>query len=326
MDRRRFVAFVGSALAALPAALAQQPPARVWRVGFIGIGHASGFVKEVDWIRAGLRKLGYAEGRNLVIEYRWAEGEPERLNAIAREFVALKVDAMLSHSLIGVIAAAKATSTIPIVMADGGDPVAAGLARSLAKPASNVTGSFSFIPEETGKRLQLLKEVLPRIRRVAFLASSVDAAIAPKRKAAETAAVSMNVELREFSFREAADLPEVFNAMTAARSEAILLNTEPFLNSLASVIASLATVKYLPAIGYASFADVGGLLAYGANRPALYERVGYFLDQTFKGAKPGDLPFERAARFDLIVNLKTAKSLGVAIPQSVRLRADRVIE
>ncbi len=324
MNRRRFVALIGGAIAA-SLARAQQA-AKVHRIGFLGIAFASGYVRELDWIRGGLRDLGYVEGRNLVIEYRWAEGSPERLREFAAEFVALKVDAILTHATAGAIAAARATSALPIVMADGADPVAVGLAASLARPGGNVTGSFSFIPEEIGKRLQLLKEILPRIRRVAFLASPVDAALAAKRNALQAAAESLKVEVQEFPVREAADLPDAFNAMSKARIDAAVINNEPLLNSHTGTIAGLAAVKRLPAVGYASFADAGGLLAYGANRPALYGRAAYFLDRIFKGTKPGEIPFERAAKFDLIVNLKTAKALGLKVPQAVRLRADRVIE
>lgn len=326
MRRRECVVLMGAFVVAPLAAVAQQPGAKIWRIGFLGISHASGYVKELGWVREGLRDLGYVEGRNLAIEFRWAENSTDRLNANAAEFVALKVDAILTHALPGVAAAARATSTIPIVMADGGDPVAAGFARSLAKPGGNVTGTFSFIPEETGRRLQLLKEVLPRIKRVAFLASAMDQFIAAKRSALEAAAAALKVEVQEFPVREVADLPEAFNAMTVARMEAVIMNTEPWLNSQPGATAILAASKRLPAIGFAAFADAGGLLGYGANRPALYGRAGHFLDQIFKGAKPADIPFERASKFDLVVNLKTAKSIGVAIPQAVRLRADRVIE
>ncbi|MBF8305822.1 MAG: hypothetical protein HW398_1010, partial [Acidobacteria bacterium] len=324
---RRDAIFLVLALGATPiAASAQQRTAKVHRIGFLGVAFASGYVRELDWVRGGLRNLGYVEGANIVVEYRWAEGSPERLQKTAAELVALKVDAILTHATAGAIAAARETSTIPIVMADGADPVAAGLAASLARPGGNVTGSFSFTLEEIGKRLQLLKEVLPRIKRIAFLASSADATIIAKRNALAAAAASMKVEVQEFAVREAADLPEAFNAMTKARIDAAVVNNEPLLNSHTGTIAGLAAVKRLPAVGFASFADAGGLLAYGANRPALYGRAAYFLDQIFKGRKPGDIPFERAAKFDVIVNQKTAKSIGIPIPQSVLLLADRVIE
>ncbi len=327
MDRRRFVVMIGGALAVPLASFAQQQAAKVHRIGFLGTAYASGYVRELDWVPGGLRQLGYVEGRNIVIEYRWAESNPGRVRELAAELVALKLEAILVHGLPGAAAVAKETSTIPVVMADGADPVAAGLAASLARPGGNVTGSTSFVPEESAKRLQLLKEVVPRAKRVAFLVSTLNPEIfALTRKALEAAATATKVELQEFLVREATDLPDAFNAMSGARIDAAVINSEPLLNSHTGVIAALASVKRLPAVAYASFADAGGLLAYGANRLALYGRAAYFLDRIFKGAKPGDIPFERATKFDLIVNLKTAKALGLKIPQSVLLRADRVIE
>ena len=328
MDRRGFVAMICSGLAAPLSSFAQQQAAKVHRIGFLGTAFASGYVSELDWVRAGLRNLGYVEGRNIVIEYRWAEGNSDRIGEMAAEFVALKVDAILVHGIPGAIAAVRVTSTIPVVMADGADPVATGLAESLARPGRNVTGSTSFVFEEVGKRLQLLKEVAPRIKRVAFLASSLvpEVVFAPVRKTIHDAAAAMKVELQDFLVRGAADLPDAFNAMSKARIDATVINNEPLLNSHTGTIAGLAAVKGLPAVGFASFADAGGLLAYGANRPALYGRAAYFLDRIFKGAKLGEIPFERATKFDLIVNLKTAKALGIKVPQAVLIRANRVIE
>jgi len=177
MDRREFVKLMGGALAAPAAVFAQSPGTKVHRIGFLGIAYASGYVRELDWIRGGLRNLGYVEGANIVIEYRWAEGNSSRLQDMAAELVALKVDAILTHATTGAVAAAKATSTIPIVTADSADPVAAGYAASLARPGGNVTGSTSFVLEEAPKRLELLKEVAPRIQRVAVLAGSPNRAV-----------------------------------------------------------------------------------------------------------------------------------------------------
>jgi putative ABC transport system substrate-binding protein len=325
-SRRQLLLLAGGVLTAPRLTFAQQEDQKIYRVGFLGTGFVSGYLRELEWIREGLRKVGLVEGKNIAIEYRWAEGKPERSREIAREFVALKVDAILVHGLPGALAAARETSTIPIVMADGGDPIAAGLGASVARPGRNITGSFSFVVEEIGKRLQLLKEAQPGMKKGAWLASTVDFALDAKRTTLRAAAASMSVEVQEFLIREAADLPGTFNAMTKAGADGALINNEPLLNSHASTIAALAAAMRLPSAGYATFADAGGLLAYGANRPALYTRVGYFVDRIFKGAKPGDLPFERAARFDVIVNLKTAKALGVTVPGSILARADRVIE
>lgn len=327
MRRREFVVLVGAALG-LPLAGLAQPAAKIHRIGFLGTAFASGYVREVDWVRGGLRDLGYVEGRNLMVEYRWAEGKPERVREIAAEFAALKVDAIVVHGIPGAIAAAQATSTIPIVMADGADPVAAGLAKSLARPGGNVTGSVSFVREEAGKRLQLINEIVPGIKRAAFLFTSVHSAgvIALNRKELEVAAALASISVQAFEVHEGADLPGAFNAMGDARIDAVVINSEPLLNSLAGVIAALAAVKRIPAIGYASYADAGGLLAYGANRAALYGRTGYFLDRIFKGAKPAGMPIEQAAKFDVVVNAKMARALGLKIPLSLLLRAERVIE
>lgn len=326
MRRRELLMLCAGALA-VPSGLFARPARKVYRIGFLGTAFASGYENEVEWIRTGLRQYGYVEDKNLIVEYRWGEGKRERDKTHAAEFVALKVDAIVVHGLPGALVAAHETSTIPIVMADGSDPVEAGLAATLARPGRNVTGSTSFVPEESAKRLELLQQVVPHMRRIAFLISSEPPPALPiTRQALANAAASMKVELREFRMHDATDLPQAFTAMSEAHIDAAVINNEPLLNSHAAAIAVLAGVKKLPAIGYARFADAGGLLAYGANRPALYGRVGYFLDRIFKGDKPGDLPFERAKRFDLIINLNAAQALGVQIPESLLLRADRVIE
>lgn len=319
---------VASAFGAMvwPLCAAAQKP-RIWRVGFLGTAFASGYVKELEWIRDGLKKLGYEEGKNIHIEYRWAEGKPERMSEIAAEFAALKLDVILTHALPGATAAAKATSTIPIVMADGGDPVSLGLAASLARPGGNVTGSVSFIAEESAKRLEVLKELVPRAKRIAFvLSAQPPAAVTATRKALAGAAASMKIELKEFVMRDAADLAEIFNNFTDAHIDAVLINNEPLLNSQAAVLAALATSKRLPTVANPSLVDSGILLGYGADREILYKRAGYFIDRIFKGTKPGDIPFERASKFQLAVNMKTAKAIGMKMPQSMLARADKVIE
>jgi putative ABC transport system substrate-binding protein len=327
MSRRISVIALAALSLGLPFGLCAQSSAKVYRVGFLGTASASGYQREVEWIRDGLRKFGYAEGRNVSIEYRWADGSAERLREIARQFVAAKVDAILVHNIPGALAASRATSTIPIVMLDGSDPVAAGLAASLARPGGNITGSTSFVPEESVKRLELLKQLAPAARRIAFLSTATPpAATAVTRKALQRSAASMGVEIHDFSVREPAALPEAFRAMGAAAMHGLVVNNEPVLNAQASVIAALASLARLPSAGYPNFADAGGLIAYGASRPALYGRGGYFLERIFKGTKPGDIPFEQAATFDFILNVKVAQSLNIAIPQTLRLRADRLIE
>jgi putative ABC transport system substrate-binding protein len=307
-------------------ALAQKPT-KFYRIGFLSPGAASGYVRELDAIRSGLRDFGYVEGKNIAIEYRWAEGNPERLAQMAIELVALKVDAIITHAIPGARAALKATSTIPIIMADMLDPIAAGVITSFSRPGGNLTGSTSFQIEIHAKRLQLLKEVVPQIRHVGVLTNALNpAGMALYRKSLEDAARAMKVELQEFPIQEAGELAAAFNSMAKGRMDAVMVGEDPLINTNATVVAALALTHRLPSSGFTNLADAGGLIGYGADRAAVYGRSAYFVDRVFKGAKPGDIPFERATKFELIINMKTAKALGLTIPPSVMVRADRVIQ
>lgn len=325
-NRRKLIVALGASALTSPLAPFAQQQGKVWRIGFLGTASASGYVKEIDSIRAGLRDLGYVEGKNIVIEYRWAESNPERLKEMAAELVALKVDVIITHSNAGARTAGQVTKTIPIVTADGADPVAAGLVASLAWPGGNITGSTSFQSELAAKRLELLKEVVPRLKRVSVLFSALSATNAVVFREMETAAKAMKIELHQSEVRGPEELPGAFTAMAKKRAEAAAISEDPLLQSNTGVIAALAVTHRLPAIGLTIFADAGGLLGYGANRPLLYGRAANFVDKILKGAKPGDLPIERATKFDLIVNLKTAKILGIKVPQQLLQRADKVIE
>ena len=220
----------------------------------------------------------------------------------------------------------QATKTIPIVIADSPDPVAFGLVASLARPGGNITGSTSFQTEIHAKRLELLKEAVPRITRVAFLCNPSGPSFVSVLKSLEAAAKTLNVELHQFPVNESADFPGAFTAMVKAKVEAAVLYEDPLLNANAGVIAGLAAIQRLPAVGITNFAADGGLLGYGANRPVVYGRAAYFVDRILKGAKPGDLPIERTTKFEFIVNMKTAKALGIKIPNSILVRATKVIE
>lgn len=325
-NRRKLIVALGASALASPIASFAQQQGKIWRIGFLGTASASGYVKEVDAIRAGLRDLGYVEGKNIVIEYRWAESNPERLKEMAAELAALKVDVIITHSLPGARTAARATTTIPIVIADGADPVAAGLVASLARPGGNITGSTAFQTELGAKRLELLKEVVPRLKRVSVLFNPLNPGNAVYVRQMETAAKAMKVELHQFEVRVPEEFPGAFTAMAKKRVEAAMIGEDPLLNSNVGVIAALAATHRLPAIGITIFADAGGLLGYSANRPLLYGRAASFVDKILKGAKPGDLPIERATKFDLIVNLKTAQALGVKIPPQLLQHADKAIE
>ena len=325
--RRKLLIALGSgALAAPLAPFAQQQPAKIARIGFLGTETASAYLSRVEALRAGLRELGYAEGRNIVIEFRWADGNNDRLPELASELVRLKVDVLVTHGIRGGLAAKRATTTIPIVVAAAGDAVATGLVASLARPGGNVTGSTFFALELYAKRLELLKEAFPRTRRIAFLVNPDNATVAPAVAASERAAKTLKVELHQVAVRGPNEFSSAFSAMARNRLEAVSVTEDAIFNVNAKAIADLAAKHRLLSIGGRDVAEAGGLMGYGANLPELFRRAAYFVDKILKGAKPGDLPVERPTTFEFIINRKTAKALGVAIPQSILLRADRVID
>ena len=324
--RRKLLVALGASTVVAPFASFAQPRGKVWRIGFLGVASASGYVNEIDAIRGGLRELGYVEGRNIAIESRWADGSPERLKEMAAELVALNCDVIITHAILGARTLGQATKSIPIVMADGADPVDAGVVASYARPGGNITGTTSFQTEIHAKRLELLKEVLPRLTRVAFLFNPKNSIFAVHFRQMEIAAKRMTMDLEQFAVREFEELPGIFTAMAKKRIEGTVVGEDPLLNSNAAVIAALAATHRLPTSGFTNFAGAGGLLGYGPNRSYVYGRAAYFVDKILKGAKPGDLPIERATRFELIVNMKTAKALGIKIQQTFLQRADKVIE
>ena len=329
LSRRRRVLLrgMGAFVAASALAAFAQKTARLHRIGFLGPGSASGYIREVQAIRDGLRDLGHVEGKNIAIEFRWAEGQMDRLAKMAEELAALNVEVLITYATVGARTALQATRTVPIVVADAIDPVASGLITSYARPGGNVTGSTSFQLEIQGKRLQLLKEIVPRVSRVGFLVNARNpTGFALFRKSLEDAALLTKVELQEFTIGEAADLPQAFIAMSTAKIGGVVIAEDSLFVSNAGIIGALALTHRIPASGFTHFADAGGVIGYGADRAALFGRAAYFVDRILKGAKPGDLPYERATKFELIVNLKTAKTLGLSIPSTVLVRADRVLE
>ena len=276
--------------------------------------------------RAGLRELGYVEGKNIRIEYRWADGKYERLPDLAGELVGLRVDVLVTFGTSGAIAAKQTTLTIPIVMAGTGDAVATGLVASLARPAGNITGLTLFIPELMAKRLELLKEAVPRAGRAAVLVHPDNAANVPVLKAMESTARSLNVELQRFEARRSSDFDSAFSSMAKSRVDVVVVTDDPFFNANARAIANLAVKKRFPAAGPGEFVGAGGSIGYSVNFPDMFRRAAYFVDKILKGAKPADLPIEQPTKFELVINLKTAKALGLTIPQSLLVRADELIQ
>jgi len=324
--RRKLIVALGAGALTAPLCAFAQQRGKVRRIGFLGTGSAAGMASWVGALHMGLRDLGYVNGSNIAIEYRWADGKYERAPALAAELVRLNVDILVTHGTPGTRAAKEATKTIPIVMATAGDAVLVGLVASLAKPGGNVTGTTFFNPELAAKRLELLKEALPRITHVAALVNPGNPAMVPVRESMEPAAKSLKLDLHQAKVRGAADLEGAFAAMAAKRVGGVVIVEDGMINANTSAIAGLAAKVRLPIIGISELAHAGGLIAYGASFPDMYRRAAVFVDKILKGAKPGDIPIERASKFETIVNLKTAKTLGIKIPDSIMLRADKVIE
>ena len=328
ITRRKLLIAVGAgALAAPLVSFAQQQPGKVYRVGILHAASDSSYAsQQVEALRAGLRDLGYVEGKNIVIEYRWAEGKYDRLPELAAELVRLKVDVLVTHGTPGTRAAKQTTTTTPIVSASSGDAVATGLVASLARPGGNITGSTFFVPELMAKRLELLKEAMPRTRRVAALVNRDDPSTVPVFKAMEITARSLKIELQKFEVRGPNEFDSAFSAMAKSRVDGVVVQEDSMLTTNARSIADLAAKQRISSAGFPAFAEAGGLIGYGVNTVELFRRAAYFVDKILKGAKPGDIPVERPTKFELVINMKTAKALGIKLPTAILLRPDRVIE
>jgi putative tryptophan/tyrosine transport system substrate-binding protein len=296
------------------------------RIGLL-IGSSESFVASyVAIFRQALRALGYVEGGNIAIEYRYADGNYDRLSVLAADLVRLKVDIVVTEGTPPTRAAKQATTTIPIVMTVTGDPVAAGLVTNLARPGGNLTGASFFFPEMAAKRLQLLKEVIPALSRVTVVWNPSNAVHGPTVKAVEAAAQALGIGVQYVQVQAPADVDGALLAISKRRESLVVLE-DGMINVCSAQIADLAVKHRLPTIfGLTTFVEAGGLMAYGPNRPELWRRAATFVDKILKGAKPGDLPVEQPVRFDLVINIRTAERLRLTIPPSVLVRADQVIE
>ncbi len=301
-----------------------QQPTKISRIGFQSAASPSANAARIEAFRQGLRDLGYVEGKNIVIEYRYAEGKLDRLHEFAAEFVRLKVDIIVAAAPSSTRAAKEATSTIPIVMAFDTDPVGNGFVASLARPGGNITGLSTLAPEISGKQLELLKEIVPRLSHVAVLRTRPDAQVS---KEIELAAGALKVQLQYLDVPGPKDIETAFQAASKGRADAVLVLSSPILESARTQVADLAAKSRLPAIYHVSeFVEAGGLMSYGVSFIDLYRRAATYVDKILKGAKPADLPVEQPTKFEFIVNLKAAKQIGLTIPLSVLARADRVIK
>jgi ABC-type uncharacterized transport system substrate-binding protein len=326
IERRAFIAGALGFLTAPFAAEAQQTR-KIPRVGVLGgQSPTDSPAPPILALRQGLRELGYVEGQNIAIEWRWAHGKLERFPDLAAELVKLEVDIIVAATVPGVQAAQKATRTIPIVMGFVSDPVAFGLVASLARPGGNTTGLGVPTPEISGKRLQLLREVAPTVGRVAVLSDPSQPGILVDLKGTEVAARALSVQLQVAEARSTGELDRAFAAIARERVAGIVVLPSTVLYASRVRIAQLAAKHRLPTSGWArEFPEAGCLMSYGANQPDVARRAAYFVDKILEGAKPGDLPVEQPTKFELVINLKTAKALGLTIPPSLLARADEVI-
>ncbi len=310
---------------ALPAVADAQQVGKVYRIGLIGVDAAE--VPGHTALRQALRDLGYEEGKNLVIEYRAAEGQYDRLPALTAELVSLKVDVLITNSTPGARAAKQATTRIPVVVAIMGDAVAAGIVPSLARPGGNITGSQFHFPEVMAKRIEFIRQTKPRLARIAVIFNAANQSIGPALKAMEVTARLLNVQLQPVPIKGPKDLdPAAAAALVQRLGDAFIVADDSMLRTHGRDIAELAAKWRLPSIGDTEYVNDGGLLAYGINRAKVWRRAAVFVDKILKGASPADLPFEQVDRIELIVNLRTATALNLTIPQSLMLRADDVLQ
>jgi ABC-type uncharacterized transport system substrate-binding protein len=325
MKRRKFITLLGGAAAWPLAARAQQVP-KLPTIGFLGATTPSAMSQWVAAFVQRLRELGWIEGRTVAIEYRWAEGRNEHYNEIAAEFVRLKVDVIVTYSTAPVIAAKQATSVIPIVFAAANDPVGANLVASLARPGGNVTGLSVQQTDVAGKKLELLREVVPGLRHLAIMANTGNPGGMLEMGEAQAAARTLGLEAITIEIRRAEDIAPGFDALKG-RAEALYVCTDPLVVTNRARIHTLAMGARLPTIyNSREYVETGGLLSYGPNWPHMWSRAAGMVDKILRGTKPADIPVEQPTKFDLVINLTTAKALGLDVPPTLLARADEVIE
>lgn len=326
MRRREFITGLSSAAATLPLAARGQSSGRVWRVGYLGFGPASSWTNEVEALRGGLRELGYTEGNNILIEFRWAERSEQTLD-LAAQLVDMNVDVIFAPASTQVEPARLMTKTIPIVFAQHADPVGLGDVASLSRPGGNITGLSMLLTELSVKELEIFKETLPHATRIGVLWNPTTPSHPTAVKAVEAASGKLGVQAVLAPAETVSEIEEAFSTMARERTTGVLVLGSPLYNAQGPFLAGLQLKHRLPEI-FANRAnvDAGGLMSYGADLKDLYRRAATYIDKIFKGAKPADLPVEQASRYLLVVNLKTAKDLHLDIPQSILARADEVIE
>jgi putative ABC transport system substrate-binding protein len=324
MKRRSFIIRAGAALLAMQSPTARSQSGKTFRVGILDSVSVAQNAANLEAFRKGLRDLGYVEGRNLIIEYRSADGHAERFPELAAELLRLNVDLLVTRGTPAARAAKRATDTIPIVIATMGDP--RGIVKSYGRPGANVTGLTTFSTELTAKRVQLLKELVPRLRRIALLHNLANPAVPPEWEETERAARVLGLEVSLLDARNEADLRRALERAVSPNVDALVVGADGLIQSHQDAIIDALARHRVPAVYPArDFVERGGLIAYAVNYPELYYRFATYVDKILRGASPGDIPVEQPAKFELVINLKTAGSLGLTVPQALLLRADELI-
>ena len=324
MKRREFLAFLG-VMAALPLEASAQ--SKIPRIGFMGNSTAALEANLLDAFREGLRELGYEEGRNIVIEYRWADGKYDHFPVLVAELIAAKVDAIVTAGTPAALAVKNATTTVPLVMVAVGDPIGTGLVPSLARPGGNLTGLSSIAPDLEGKRLQLLREVTPALSHVGIFINSLNPFHVSSMRQAHDAAQTMGIKLRLHDIRKSEDLDDAFAAIRKERPDALLILADRVFLHNRERIVDFTNEQRLPNVNaYKELVEVGGLMSYGPSYEDMHKRAAIYVDKILKGAKPAELPIEQPSKFTFIVNLQAAKTLGVRVPSQLLGLADQLIE
>jgi putative tryptophan/tyrosine transport system substrate-binding protein len=325
MRRREFVTLLSGAVVLPHTALAQSS-SKIHRLGFLGVTIASSWASRLEALRSGLRNLGYEQGKNIIIEDLWAEEQYDRPPALAAELVGRKVDIILTYGTPGTLAAKRATTNIPIVFVYAGDAVGAGLVSNLSRPEANVTGNTYFLPELMAKRLELLKDAVPHITRVAVLVKPDNPLFKATLPVIRRAADTLKVELQEFDARGPNEIEPAIAAMVKNHIQGIVVQEDAVYLTNLRLIIDLATKQSLPIASSGEFGEAGALIAYGADFHDMCRRAALFVDKILRGVKPSDLPVERATKFETVLNMRAAKTLSLSVPPLALLRADRVIE
>jgi putative ABC transport system substrate-binding protein len=310
-----------------PLAAEAQPGAKTSRIGFLGNSTAVLEANLVGPFREGFRELGYVEGRDLIIEYRWAGGQYDRFPTLIAELVALKVDVIVTAGTPAALAVRRATTTIPLVMVAVGDPIGSGLVASLGRPGGNATGLVSIAPDLEGKRLQLLREVVPKLSDVTFLLNPANPFHVASEKEGRAAAKALGLKVSFVAVRAESEFDRAFQAIARQRPGALVMFADRlFLHHRARIVEFAAGNRFPAVYPYTELVEAGGLMSFGPSYPGMHKRAAYFVDKILKGVKPADLPMEQPSKFELVINVRTAKALGLTIPRSVLLRADELIQ